>query len=160
VGLKWPNDVVVHNRKIGGILGEIGSDRSGGSFVVLGLGLNVNQQQGEFPDEIRGRATSLRIETGRDHHRVRLLQRIMEEIEDTYAAVCLGDSMALEWKGLCSTLGKRVRVYLGERTVVGRAVDLRSDGALIIEGDDGEREEVSAGELTGAVEVGRSSNEG
>lgn len=91
---------------------------------------------------------------------MKLLQRIMEKMEYTYAAVRIGDSMALEWKRLCSTLGKRVGVQLGERTVVGCAVDLRSDGALVIEWDDGGREEVRAGELTGAVQMGGSSDAG
>lgn len=152
IRLKWPNDVVIQSRKLGGILGEIGSDRWGGAFVIVGLGLNVNQREEDFPDEIRDRATSLRIETGQDHYRVKLLQRIMEEMEYTYAAVHLGDSMAREWKELCSTLGKWVGVHLGGRRIVGRAVDVRSDGALVIEGNDGQREEVRAGELIGAVE--------
>jgi BirA family biotin operon repressor/biotin-[acetyl-CoA-carboxylase] ligase len=152
--LKWPNDVVVGNRKIGGILGEIGSDSRGHPFIVLGLGLNVNQRKEEFPKDIQGKASSLCMETGRGHHRVRLLQRIMETIEYTYTAARLGSPMVLQWKEFCSTLGERVRVHLEGRTVVGRAVDLRSNGALVIEQNDGGCEEVRAGDLTGTVQVG------
>ncbi len=85
--IKWPNDVLIHNRKVSGILmeAELSSSSNASPFLVLGIGLNVNQV--DFPGSIAHRATSLMLETGRFIPRAPLLARLLRALEDAYRAM-------------------------------------------------------------------------
>jgi BirA family biotin operon repressor/biotin-[acetyl-CoA-carboxylase] ligase len=141
--LRWPNDVMVDGRKLAGILVE---SRSGADpVVVIGIGINVGQER--FPGELQGRATSLRLVTGRTVDRDELLRVLVEELAAWRSGLeTQGFGPAREaWKALSATLGTQVR---GDG-MSGRAVDLDADGALVI--DDGHRRQrLVAGELVEA----------
>ena len=86
IRLKWPNDLVARGRKLGGILVEAGRDNEGNPFAVCGIGVNVNARAEDFAPEIRDRAGSLLISSGRAVDRARLLRRILERLDDCYLA--------------------------------------------------------------------------
>lgn len=131
--VKWPNDVLVGNRKVGGVLCESGDLHAAAPYVVVGLGLNVNIEAGEFPEELREIATSLAMEAGQSFDRAVLLAAFLSELEVRCDAFLAGRDADLhrEYEQRCSTVGRRVQVELahGER-VEGLAESIQRDGAL------------------------------
>ena len=122
--VKWPNDLMTANgHKLGGILAELSAEAERVRFVVLGVGINVNQTA--FPG--LPLATSLARETGESHDRARLLARLVEAVE---AVETTGQPDLSLWRARSHTLGRRVRV--GD--VEGIATDVRDDGALMVDG--------------------------
>jgi BirA family biotin operon repressor/biotin-[acetyl-CoA-carboxylase] ligase len=131
--IKWPNDVVLGGRKIAGILAE----RAGGgrnAWVVLGIGLNVNHRRTDFPAAFREKATSLRIETGREHPRVNLAVRLLERLEDDYRRfLAQGAGPFLDrLRDGSVVLGHRVEIEDGRRRVQGIALDFDVSGGLVL----------------------------
>lgn len=138
VRLKWPNDLLLGGRKLGGILAE--SDASGA--VVIGVGLNVRQET--FPDDLRVTATSLVAWGTRPAARAWLLAATLSSFGARMAEP--EDSLA-EYRDLCDTLGARVRVERGGADPIdGEAVELTETGALVVETRDG-RTVVAAGDV-------------
>jgi BirA family transcriptional regulator, biotin operon repressor / biotin---[acetyl-CoA-carboxylase] ligase len=131
-GLKWPNDVLVCDRKLAGILAE-----QSGDAVVVGIGLNVLGRSDDLPVAT---ATSLEDANVSSVDRTELLATILREIEHWYLRWCesAGDAAAAglrdEYLTLCTTLGRQVRVLLpADRVLAGRAVDVDAAGRLLVE---------------------------
>jgi BirA family biotin operon repressor/biotin-[acetyl-CoA-carboxylase] ligase len=133
VECKWPNDLLLHGKKICGILLENLFQKSEVSYAVVGAGINVNQLV--FPDEISERGTSLAIETGRSFDRKKLLQAILSELDALYPPVQQGDFDAIvpEWIRRCTMFGKPVTVQQQDHTMSGIARRLNHDAGLVIE---------------------------
>lgn len=140
VTLKWPNDLVVEGRKLGGILAESRMEPHGGvcRYAFIGLGLNVSQSAADFPPELGGRATSLTLEGakggGGGLDRAVLLACILNRLEEEYLALMNRGSEGLLccYRMLCSTLGQTVTAHLGERTLEGLATGIAPDGSLLL----------------------------
>jgi BirA family biotin operon repressor/biotin-[acetyl-CoA-carboxylase] ligase len=132
--LKWPNDILIADRKVGGILTEALFDKNRMESAVLGIGINVNTEQDEFPMSIRNLATSLRLSLGRTVSRTHLLQSLLCQLEEWYESLNKGAFEAIleSWSEFDSTLGRVVEVFLPERRVVGVAEALQSDGTLLV----------------------------
>jgi BirA family biotin operon repressor/biotin-[acetyl-CoA-carboxylase] ligase len=137
VACKWPNDLLINGRKFCGILLESSSKESMIDFVVVGIGMNVNQE--EFPAELHQTATSLRIECAREFDRASLVREFFERVEQGYLQLQQygTDGVLSRWKMKCQTLGKEISVEQSGRILKGRAIDVDTEGALIIEGRDG-----------------------
>lgn len=133
--IKWPNDILVENRKLAGILTELSAETDRVRFVVIGIGINVNTSLSVLPPQ----ATSLKEEVQKKISRVELLQEILRELENWYERLKKqGFAPVVErWKELSSTLGKRVRLVDPGGEVEGEAVDLDKTGALMIRNDAG-----------------------
>jgi len=150
--LKWPNDILIAGRKLCGILTEMVADQHRIQWVILGIGCNVNQM--EFPDDIRAIATSLALASGAPVDRAGLVASIIGRIEqwhDRY--VTDGKGVILKaWKRHPNVLGHRVTVHPPQPApdIVGTALDLDSDGALLVTTDSGV-ERVLAGDLVEEV---------
>lgn len=146
-GLRWPNDVMVGERKICGVLAEAATAPDGAvDRVILGIGLNVNQAS--FPPEVAARASSLRLLTGRLHDRDRLLAALLDALDARYRAfLAEGADLRSAWRRHSVTLGARVRAADGREGV---AVDLDETGALLIRAEDGALLRVVSGEIAGA----------
>lgn len=133
--LKWPNDILAGDRKLGGLLCESSLAGPAATVVVVGIGLNVNSGPEDFPEEIRAMATSIAAETGRRCDRAWLLASILLELErdaEVLSAAPPGTLLS-EYARLCCTLGRRVRVSLSEgQTVEGLADSIAPDGSLRI----------------------------
>ncbi len=150
VTLKWPNDLLVGERKLGGILSERvePTDREQRPAAVVGVGLNVTLREPELPVPT---ATSLALAGAETSDRDTILRAVLRGVGTQYAQWMEADgdseSVLPAYRELCGTLGQRVRAELpaGE-TVEGVAVDVRDDGALVIEGANGRRP-VSAGDV-------------
>jgi BirA family transcriptional regulator, biotin operon repressor / biotin---[acetyl-CoA-carboxylase] ligase len=148
--IKWPNDVQIEGRKIAGILTEMSAEVDRVRFLILGIGINVNQDKSHFPSELRSVATSLKIETGTSWERAALAARVLEEFDADYARVRRGkfEAVADEWAAICSTLGKVVKVQMGDRVYQGTAEALDSDGALMLRSAHGSLERILGGDVT------------
>ena len=146
-GIKWPNDLLLAGRKLGGILTEMETESEQIRHVVVGLGLNVNNPA--FPEELEPIATSLVLATGRRHSRLEILQAWLEEFEELYGRFLAREFAGIldEWRSLTVTLGHRVTVRQGPVTICGQAVEVAPDGALLVETDAGEVVRVTSGEL-------------
>lgn len=133
--LKWPNDILIGQRKLGGVLCESNGSRTQGRFVVVGIGINVNTPRNAFPDDLRDLATSLAAEAGHPINRVALLAALLSELEIRIENLSAQQSADLkhEYMKLCSTLGRQVRVSLASgESVDGQADAINPDGSLRI----------------------------
>ena len=138
--IKWPNDLLVDNKKICGILTEMKGEMDRINYIINGVGINVNQDPEDFPRELADTALSLKIIKGREIDRLQLLQKYLETLEELYLdflengfertrKVCIENS---------HTIGNIVTIYYGDKEYTGEAVDLGKDGALIVKINDQE----------------------
>jgi BirA family biotin operon repressor/biotin-[acetyl-CoA-carboxylase] ligase len=148
--IKWPNDLVVRGRKLAGILTELSAELDQIKHVVLGIGVDVNLSLTDFPPELRKLATSIQIETGQSYRRAELAAAVLRELDHDYARICRHqfDEVAEEWAAHCTTLGRRVRVRVGDRIIEGRAEALDRDGALLLRTEHGHLETILSGDVT------------
>lgn len=147
--LKWPNDIQINDRKVGGVLIEIAAEADFVNWLVVGIGLNANTKTVSLPPELRTTAVSLEEECGREIPRVEFVRRLLEEIERLYLVFKeQGSAPILEgWKSMANTLGVPVQVTNG-KVIEGEAVDVDRDGALIIKLADGGVRRVVAGDVS------------
>jgi len=146
--IKWPNDVIVGNKKICGILTEMTAEADRIEYAVVGIGINVNIT--EFDLEIRSKATSLALETGSEINRADLFKEVLKYVEE-YIDKFLADreqGIIKEYTGLCATLGRQVTVTRGNNVLAGKAVSVDSFGNLNVKLDNGRVIAVNSGEVT------------
>jgi len=151
VGLKWPNDLMIRGKKAGGILTEMHAEPGMVRFVVVGIGLNVNQER--FPGELAGLATSLRQETGKTQSRMELLVRLLREFESDYNRFLReGIAGVIQRFAVVSSYahGKKVRVTSSTESYVGTTAGLGPEGLLQVEREDGRVVTVIAGDVAEA----------
>lgn len=147
--IKWPNDVLLGDRKTAGILAEMEQSR-GERAVILGIGVNLNSSLGDFPDELRDKATSLHLAGGLDVDRARFAGRLLTAVERRYVQ-WQRDGFAViatAWRELAPLIGRRIHVAEPGGSVEGDVVALDDDGALRIRRDDGTEHRVVAGDVT------------
>ena len=145
--LKWPNDVIINEKKVCGILIESKVRGAVVDYAIIGIGINVNLRLTDFP-EIQTMATSLSDEMGRDVSRLSIIRRLLVEIESLYLALPVGGSIYEEWRDNLATLGRRVQVKSGETTYVGIAESVARDGSLLLRHSDGSLSKIVAGDVT------------
>lgn len=149
VVIKWPNDLLVSGRKLGGILLEAGGEADRLSYGVIGIGLNVNLAPCDLPPALRETATSVLIEKGQPVRRRLLFQDILTYLDEYYLHYLAEGSGGIlaEYKSHCHTLGRRVSLQDDRGIQVGRAVELAGDGSLIVQLDEGDITVVRAGDV-------------
>jgi len=148
VDIRWPNDLLVNGKKVCGILTEMNAELDRLHSVVLGIGLNVNHRQ--MPAELRGTASSLRLEAHRTFSRVPLLVALLRELDRHYQLLLKNGNTAIteRWAAAAScAFGKRVRVVTaaGDRLATTAGID--ASGALRVRDHDGREELLVAGEV-------------
>ena len=151
VDLKWPNDLLIRGKKAGGILTEMHAEPGQVRFVIVGIGLNVNQEK--FAGELASIATSLRIETGKPQSRMEVLVRLLREFEGDYNRFLREGvpSVVARFEAVSSyAKGKRVRVTNGSESYAGMTAGLGPEGLLQVKRDDGEMVTVIAGDVAEA----------
>jgi BirA family biotin operon repressor/biotin-[acetyl-CoA-carboxylase] ligase len=133
--IKWPNDVLVHKKKLAGILTELSAEMDRVRFIVIGIGINVNASLSQLPPQ----STSIRNETGQKYSRLDLLQEILRSLEKWYALLAReGFSPVMaRWKELSSTLGQHIRLVDPSGDVEGEAVGIDEYGGLMIRSNAG-----------------------
>jgi BirA family transcriptional regulator, biotin operon repressor / biotin---[acetyl-CoA-carboxylase] ligase len=148
-GIKWPNDLLASGKKIAGILTELAAEPDRVHWVVVGVGVNVNARADDFPEELRGEATSVLLERGQPAPRAlfaaacftALEEWLDRHAEDGFAAV--RDA----WRERSVTLGREVVVRADGREIAGTAEDIDDSGALLVRGPAG-LERVLVGDVT------------
>ena len=143
--IKWPNDILTHNKKLGGILTQIIAETDKINFVNIGIGINVNNDR----KSLIGAATSLKEQKKEDINRVALLQEILRTLELNYLILEKKGSKPIldKWRRYAITLGRRVKVYCQSKHIEAEAIDIDIDGALLVRRDSGFIEKVSAGDV-------------
>mgnify|MGYP000199375500 FL=1 len=153
VSIKWPNDVVVSHKKICGILTEMGVRDGKIDYAVIGVGINVNIK--EFPEEMADKATSLYLESGKEFDRSQIPGLVMEAFEKYYekfAATCDLSGLKEEYESILANYNQPVRV-LAKEPYEGVARGITDGGELLVEKTDGTIVAVSAGEVSGSRAV-------
>ena len=139
--LKWPNDVLMGNKKVCGIFAEIDAETDIINFVNIGIGINANNSIPGFEKT----AISLKELLGREISRKIFFSSLLMEIDRVRDSLTKADLIE-EWKGLSATLNKYVRVVSQSEEIVGRAIDINNDGALMIKEKNGALKNVFAGD--------------
>jgi BirA family biotin operon repressor/biotin-[acetyl-CoA-carboxylase] ligase len=148
--IKWPNDVLVDNKKVCGILTEASTNGKTVNFIIVGIGINANFTLEALPDNLQMTATTLKEVLRENVNVEKLICALLKEFEEQYVLFREKKFKALleEWRRLAGFLGKKIEVTSFGESWIGRAVDIDESGALIIELADGERKRVLAGDVT------------
>ena len=150
VNIKWPNDILINGRKIAGILTEISTEMDRIDYVVIGVGLNVNTLCESFPSDIRDRATSILMETGKPFPRIALLRAYLEWLEIYYETFKTKGFQPVmnRWKNLADIIGRRISVDMIDRVSTGEVLDVDKNGFLILRNNKGAIERIISGDVT------------
>lgn len=154
-GIKWPNDIIINGKKVCGILVEMNMEIDRINFLVLGIGLNVNQEKVDFSQELLDKAVSLKMHVEKTSNSQKILKRneiiaaILLKFEEIYDKVKSGafEDIISEWKKYSVTLGKEVSITHKNEQYIGIAEDITKDGKLIVKCEDGIKE-VFSGEIS------------
>ena len=149
IQIKWPNDIIIHGKKLVGILTEMSTQIDYINHVTVGVGINVNLT--DFPEEIREHATSLRLECGHKVKRAPLIAAIMKRLEENYALFMeTGDLSQLmeKYSELLVNKDRDVMILGAKEQYVAHALGINKTGELIVRKEDGTIEEVYAGEVS------------
>lgn len=148
-GIKWINDLVLQNRKIGGILTELGFTADGSvDYAVIGIGINCNQPQESFPPELQSIASSLYAVTGKRVSTAALIAAMLISLEEISQRLLTGKAEIMDrYRRDCLTLGKEVQLH-GALTGPAFALDIDEDGGLLVRLEDGTVHTVQSGEVS------------
>ncbi|MFZ7134077.1 MAG: biotin--[acetyl-CoA-carboxylase] ligase [Eubacteriales bacterium] len=149
--IKWPNDILYQGKKVCGILTEVNGEIDAIRHVIVGVGINVNSDIGDFDEDIRHKATSLKIITESKVDRILLLSEIINNADEYYASYSEDvDFMTIlsEYKSKLSILNKEIHISIGSNLIKGTAIDIAHNGALKIKLRDGNMREFISGEVS------------
>ena len=147
--VKWPNDVLLNGRKVAGLLNEMSAETDRVNYVVLGIGVNLNMRNDQFPEDLRYPATSLAIAKGHPVSRLDFTRSLLQEIDALYQVFLeQGSEPVFEaWEHLCDMTGRAVRVDCNDLLIEGVMAGLADDGALLVRTATGKMERVYAGDV-------------
>lgn len=147
--IKWPNDILINEKKACGILTEMSAELDIINWVVVGIGINANIDLRDFPEDIQENTISLKEASGKEISRVKLAQTFLQEFEKYYDKLKRKEfsSILREWKLYSHTLGRKIRVDMGERIITGEAVDINEEGVLVLKKEDGELIKIISGTI-------------
>jgi len=148
VGIKWPNDVLIQNKKVCGILTEINTEKDAIDYIITGIGIDANIDMNLLPPELRETTTSIKSELDRDISRMILVQKFLGNFEIMYDEFNKGDFRHIlnKWREFSKTIGSKVEIRKGTEIVKGEAVGVNNKGALILELKDGTLRKIISGE--------------
>lgn len=133
-GIKWPNDILYHGKKMVGILTEMSASMEKIDYIIIGIGINTGMKKNDFPEEARETATSF-LNEGIDVSRKDLLAAVLWELEKEYKVAQEEgfDKVLEDWKSLSVTIGQDVRVIFGDDSYTGKAIGIDKDGCLLVD---------------------------
>jgi len=147
--IKWPNDILVNGKKLAGVLTESSCHSDRIDYVILGIGVNVNFPRAFMPDELRERATSLMEAGGKWVSREAFLRRLIQGLDRCYEILEESGfgALAPRWEDYFGQRGKKVRAEMVDEVVLGRAMGIDHDGALLVKDERGELKRIIAGDV-------------
>lgn len=138
--IKWPNDILINGKKVGGVLVELEKRSKKQSVFLVGIGINVNVTEKELPEQTHLPATSLAIEKKTDIDRVQTARALLQDIDKWY--LILKDEhfgyITERWKEFCTTIGKKLTIAGCGREYTGKVIDISHNGGLMLKLEDGE----------------------
>ena len=148
-GIKWPNDILIGDKKISGILTEAVTNYETNELeaVLVGIGIDANIKEEDIPDDLKEVATTIKKEIDKRINRADILRTFLGVFEELYKEFNKGNFKYIiaEWRRLSSTTGNRVKVYKNGKVTYGDAVGITNKGLLIVEDDDGKLIKISSG---------------
>jgi BirA family biotin operon repressor/biotin-[acetyl-CoA-carboxylase] ligase len=146
--IKWPNDVLVQGKKIAGILLESETEGQTVSYVVVGIGINLNIDLSTLPSEIQAQSTAMIKEIGETIEYYQFLTTFFTQFDHYYQLFSTNqyEQIVKEWKNHSDTLGKQVRILTSTETLQGTAADIDSSGFLILKKKNGETKKITSGD--------------
>jgi len=149
-GIKWPNDILIDNRKVSGILTEMNAEIDRVNYLILGIGVNVNTRPELMPPELAGTATSLAEQKGARISRIELLASILNNLDAAYREFIKGNFAPILslWKEMSVTLNRWVRISSINDTDEGIAFDVDDEGALLLMKKDGSMKRILSGDVS------------
>ncbi|UCE97627.1 MAG: biotin--[acetyl-CoA-carboxylase] ligase [Dehalococcoidia bacterium] len=145
--IKWPNDIMINDKKVCGILIESGVKEGGKDHTIIGIGINVNLDA-VYLGKVSVPATSILNELGREVSRLKLIRNLLIEIDKLYLCVRNEGSLYEEWRQYLDTLGRQVYVKMGEEIFEGVAESVTRDGNLMLRTREGNLKRIIAGDVT------------
>jgi BirA family biotin operon repressor/biotin-[acetyl-CoA-carboxylase] ligase len=145
--IKWPNDIMIGGKKVGGVLVESEVRDSDIDYAIIGIGINVNLEASAL-GELALPATSLSDELGKRLSRLELVRKLLVEIERMYLSAQSSEAIYREWRDSLETLGRRVQARSGDRVYEGVAESVGKDGSLWLRHRDGSLTHILAGDVT------------
>jgi len=147
--IKWPNDILINGKKIAGILTEMQAEQDQIQYVIIGIGINVNHQSDDLPEEIEARATSLRMETNRDWNITQLIQHILLTFEERYETYIDNGFAKIKhkWEGYGYKIGKRIQIKTLQDQWQATFIGIAEDGALLTKTDEGDIQKIYSAEI-------------
>ncbi|MBO1000065.1 biotin--[acetyl-CoA-carboxylase] ligase [Bacillus sp. SD075] len=133
--IKWPNDILVNRKKVVGILTEMQAESDRIHSVIIGIGMNINQQLVDFPEELQEKASSLLIESGGAVSRSKVIQRALFRLENLYELYLEHGFMPIKdlWESYAISLGQVIKASTVNDTIVGKALGITDSGVLLLE---------------------------
>lgn len=147
--IKWPNDVYLGERKLAGILTEISAEIDLVNYIVTGIGINAKVDSGSFPEEIREQVVSLWEETDQGFFLPEILGNILNQMETLYDQTQKEgfEEIVEEWRMYDFLVGRKISVNTPSGKISGKSVGINSNGALLLELEEGQIIEVLAGSI-------------
>src|SRR5690625_2970408 len=147
--IKWPNDLLIDQRKVSGILTEMQAEQDQILYVIIGIGLNVNQSLTDFNQSIREKVTSLYEASGEQWNRRHLIQQLLHTFEKSYETY-IGEgftNVKQKWESYGFRIGEQISIKTLNEQWKSTFLGIAEDGALLIENKSGEIEKLYSGEI-------------
>lgn len=148
--IKWPNDMLINSKKVAGILTEMQAEQDSIQYVIIGIGLNLNQSSEDFETDIESRATSLRIETNKEWELTPIVQAVLQIFEEKYDHYLDHGfkEVKINWENYGFRMNERLKIKTGQTNWEGIFLGIGEDGALLAEKDDGTIEKIYSAEIS------------
>lgn len=148
--IKWPNDILIHGKKMTGILTEMQAEQDQVLYVIVGTGININQAKEDLPEDIQKKATSLQIETGKHWDMLPMIQQILRTFEKKYSNYINHGFQDVKqtWENYGFRMNERLQIKSGKEEWEGIFLGIAEDGALLAKKDDGKIEKVFSAEIS------------
>lgn len=147
--IKWPNDILINGKKVAGILTELQAEADQISSIIIGIGINVNQTETDFPEELRKIATSIRLEKKTKIKRADLIRALLVSLEKLYFIYLEKGfyPIKLLWESYAISIGKRMTARTLTQTIQGKALGITEDGILQLQDDNGKIHQIYSADI-------------
>lgn len=147
--IKWPNDILLHGKKVTGILTELQAEADQIFAIIIGVGINVNQKLEDYPEDLRNIATSLMIESGEKVSRAQIIRSILSNFEKLYLLYLEQGftPIKLLWESYAISIGKMIVARTINENIRGKALGITEDGVLLIEDETGKIHHVYSADI-------------